>query len=193
MAFSGTTDRYVIFLKGINVGGHTVKMARLRELFTEMGFGNVATHIASGNVVLTAPDSDSRALERTIEAALDASLGYPVPAFARTDEELLRIASFDAFSERQRSGTVHGTYVAFLRTPAEPDTIRRVTEASTDDDLFRLYGRELYWLCRTRFSDSPFSGPALEKLLGGPTTVRKTTTVAKISSRYFDDEQRPWP
>ena len=30
---------YVALLRGINVGGHRVKMAHLRELFEELGFG----------------------------------------------------------------------------------------------------------------------------------------------------------
>ena len=35
--------KYVAFLKAINVGGHTVKMEQLRELFSGLKFGNVET------------------------------------------------------------------------------------------------------------------------------------------------------
>ncbi len=54
--------RYIALLRGINVGGHNVKMDRLRALFEELGFRDVATFIASGNVIFTAPDADERAL-----------------------------------------------------------------------------------------------------------------------------------
>ena len=40
--------RYVALLRGINVGGHRVKMDHLRSLFGDMGFDGVATFIASG-------------------------------------------------------------------------------------------------------------------------------------------------
>ena len=43
--------RYVALIRGINLGGHTVKMDRLKKLFEELGFKNVETFIASGNVV----------------------------------------------------------------------------------------------------------------------------------------------
>ena len=43
--------KYVALLRAINVGGHTVKMDRLRRLFEELGFKNVETFIASGNVI----------------------------------------------------------------------------------------------------------------------------------------------
>ena len=44
--------RYIAFLRAINVGGHnTVKMDFLRQLFESLGFSNVETFIASGNIV----------------------------------------------------------------------------------------------------------------------------------------------
>jgi uncharacterized protein (DUF1697 family) len=43
--------KYVAFLRAINVGGRTVKMGHLRSLFEAMGFSNVETFIASGNVI----------------------------------------------------------------------------------------------------------------------------------------------
>ena len=43
---------YVAFLLGINVGGHRkIKMSDLRTLFEKMGFSNVKTVLASGNVI----------------------------------------------------------------------------------------------------------------------------------------------
>ena len=61
---------YLVLLRGINVGGkNTVPMADLRTLLEGLGFENVSTYIASGNVFL---DSDlSRAnVAARIEAAL---------------------------------------------------------------------------------------------------------------------------
>ncbi len=48
---------YVAFLRAINVGGHNVKMEVLRALFEAQGYADVATFIASGNVIfhLTQP------------------------------------------------------------------------------------------------------------------------------------------
>ena len=60
-----TMRRYVAFLRAINVGGHTVKMDRLRALFAELGHGGVETFIASGNVIFEAAGG---------EAALEAAL-----------------------------------------------------------------------------------------------------------------------
>jgi uncharacterized protein (DUF1697 family) len=63
-------SRYVVLLRGINVGGkNPVPMARLRAVLEELGFSDVATYIASGNVIL---DSGRSAAEigALIEEAL---------------------------------------------------------------------------------------------------------------------------
>jgi uncharacterized protein (DUF1697 family) len=46
-------NTYIIFLRGINVGGkNKIPMADLRKCLDELGFSNVSTYIASGNVIL---------------------------------------------------------------------------------------------------------------------------------------------
>lgn len=66
------TERYVAFLRGINVGGKTtVSMDALRTCFEGLGFTDVKTYINSGNVLFKAGSYDPRQLESIIEPALD--------------------------------------------------------------------------------------------------------------------------
>lgn len=182
---SGTQDRRpraAAFLRAVNVGGRTVTMERLRELLAGQGLGRIETVLASGNLLFDLPPEGAATVERRIESRLRKELGYEVATFVRTAAEIEAIAHREPFGGAA-AGEVHGVYVAFL--PAEPDgeSRRAVESASTADDLLRVVGREVYWLCRTRFSDSPLSGPKLEKLLGQPATVRNLTTVRKVATR----------
>jgi uncharacterized protein (DUF1697 family) len=62
--------RSVVLLRGINVGGkNPVPMARLREVLGDLGYEDVVTYIASGNVILSSDHSAGR-IKREIEAAL---------------------------------------------------------------------------------------------------------------------------
>src|SRR5690348_9347846 len=88
---------YIALLRGINVGGHTVKMERLRELFTEVGFTHVRTYIQSGNVFFETAQTDRKILTQTIELHLRQSLGYEVPVFLRTIPELEQIVELNPF------------------------------------------------------------------------------------------------
>src|SRR5258707_1803833 len=113
-----TMPRCVAFLRAINVGGHTVKMDRLRTLFQTLGFDEVETFIASGNVLF-----DTRAgvpaVERKIEAALQKALGYEVRAFVPSGEEIVRLSNDAPFppSRRQQASRVN---IRFLTPPPRP-------------------------------------------------------------------------
>lgn len=174
--------KYIAFLRAINVGGHTVKMDHLRRLFEAMGFANVETFIASGNVIFEASEPNKKVLERKIEESLQEVLGYEVATFIRTTSELAEIAHHKSFKEPEADG--HNLYVAFLAdTPGEAGQ-QKLLSFTTDIDEFQINDREVYWLCRTKMSESAFSGALLEKTLGLPATLRNATTVKKIAAKY---------
>src|SRR4051812_37196638 len=106
--------RYVAFLRAINVGGHTVKMAALRELFEVLDLEQVETFIASGNVIFSSTVSDAAALEQQIEAHLRQSLGYPVATFLRSTVELASIAAHSPFQAAEHAAG-NTLYIAFLK------------------------------------------------------------------------------
>src|SRR2546426_4439388 len=90
--------KYVAFLRAINVGGHTVKMDHLRLLFEALGFSNVETFIASGNVIFDSKSKNTKALEEKIEGCLYETLGYPVSTFIRSTVEVATIANYKPFN-----------------------------------------------------------------------------------------------
>jgi uncharacterized protein (DUF1697 family) len=75
--------KYVVLLRGINVGGkNIVAMASLKKCLKELGFSNVSTYIASGNVIL---ESDKPADE--INALLEEAL----PKSFKLDDDLIKV------------------------------------------------------------------------------------------------------
>ena len=174
--------RHIAFLRAINVGGHVVKMERLRRLFEELGHSRVETFIASGNVVFEAPSRNGAALERAIETGLEESLGYAVATFIRSPAELAAVVRFRPFPETGAGGTT--LFVGFLSEPPAASAVRSLQDLSTGGDALRIRGRELYWRIRGGFSDSKLSGAKLEKLLGVQATFRNVTTVTKIAAKY---------
>jgi uncharacterized protein (DUF1697 family) len=74
---------YLVLLRGINVGGkNKVPMAALKELLEGMGYSNVSTYIASGNVILNS-DRPAKEIKREIEEAL--------PKAFRLDSDLISV------------------------------------------------------------------------------------------------------
>jgi len=174
--------RLIAFLRAINVGGHTVTMERLRKEFAALGLKDVETFIASGNVIFTSRSADLAALEKKIEARLRASLGYEVATFVRTDAEVAAVAGWQPFPAAQiEDATV---YVGFVDRPFDAAAARAVMTFKTETDDFRVKGREVYWLRKTRHSDSPFKYVSLEKTLKIRATFRGLNTVARLAAKH---------
>lgn len=181
---SAPMQRYVAFLRAINVGGHTVKMDRLRALFAALDLAEVETFIASGNVSFLAPEGeDPAALERRIEHHLRESLGYEVATFLRTPAQLAAIVAHRPFPESETEAA-HALYVGFLGAPPSEDAARKLLAFRSGEDDFHVHGREVFWLARRKVSESAFSGAKLEKALGMAATLRNVTTVAKLAAKH---------
>lgn len=180
--------RYVAFLRAVNVGGRVVKMERLRQLFEETGFTGVSTHIASGNVLFTAGRGRSTTLEAKIEKALEAALGWDVATFLRTPAELSAVAAHQPFAAED-VGEAFAIYVGFLKEPPSPGQHALVHGFRTPTDELAVNGREVWWLCRIRSSESDFSGGKLEKALGLSATFRNLTTVKAVAARLSADRR----
>ena len=175
--------RYIAFLRAINVGGHTVKMDMLRQLFEALGFSKVETFIASGNVIFESPQKNTRALEKTVEQQLRAALGYEVATFIRTATELSSIAHYQPFPPAQMEAA-QVFAVAFLTDALDLAIEKKLLALTTDIDQFQVQGREMYWLSRQKQSESTFSNAVLEKTLGQATTIRGINTIQRMVAKY---------
>lgn len=175
---------YVAFLRGMNIGGRRIKNEELRGHFEEMGFAGVATFRASGNVVFADPSgAKEAALAERVEAELDARLGYDVPVFLRSTEEVAAIAvhrPFDARAVKRSQGKLQ---VSLLKGKPTAAQRRRVLALATDADLLDLHGRELYWLPSGGLLESGLDLKAIEREIG-PDTRRTMGTIEQIAAKH---------
>jgi uncharacterized protein (DUF1697 family) len=161
-------------------------MAHLRTLFEALGFSNVETFIASGNVIFTPPDTPAQTLEKQIERHLHQSLGYEVTTFIRSASELAAIARHQPFPAAELDAEGNWLYIAFLPFPPQDEARQKLMAFRNAVDDFHVHEREVYWLVRRKISESTFSGALLEKTIGMPATVRNVTTVKKLAAKYPD-------
>jgi uncharacterized protein (DUF1697 family) len=154
-------------------------MDRLRELFAELGFHNIATLIASGNVTFDASTAEAAKLESKIERYLHTRLGFLSETYLRSRSELEAVIEHTAFPAATVK-SAHALWIAFLKrepTRAAADALMGV-RCPTDE--FHVHGREVHWLRRATSSESKFTG-SLDKILGMPVTARNITTVRKLA------------
>ena len=174
--------RYVALLRGINVGGHRVKMDHLRSLFADLRFDDVATFIASGNVIFSTPSENPAELEATIEEHLHGALGYEVATFVRTPAELRD--TIDIRGDELHHPD-HSVYVAFTHSAPDSTVRDALVALESGTDRFEFRGREVYWLMRGKVSASPlFKGNDVAKAMKSvPHTTRNITSLQKLLAK----------
>lgn len=176
-------NRYVAFLRGMNLGGRRITNEALRSHFEALGCDNVATFRASGNVIF-AKDGSAARLTAQLEDGLAEALGYDVPVFLRSAKELLAIAAQEPFAATQLNASKGKLQVGMLAKKPSAAAAKKALTLSSVDDRLAIERRELYWLPRGGLSESELDLKALAKTVG-PTTIRTKGTIDQIAAKHF--------
>ncbi len=173
----------------MNVGGHRLTNEELRAHFLTLGFSEVATFRASGNVVFAGDTRPPEAVEAHIEEGLASLLGYAVPTFIRTDHEVRAIAARQPFAAERVAGSAGKLQVSLLRASPTPDIRAQVLALAGEEDGLAFGAsstegeRELYWLPSGGLLESELDVDAIDRLLG-PCTRRTKGTIELIARKH---------
>ncbi|RYG65798.1 DUF1697 domain-containing protein [bacterium] len=170
---------YIALLRAINVGGRTVKMEKLRELFSELGLEDVRTYIQTGNVFFTSEAKDRAQLTAQIEEHLKKSLGYEVPVMLRTVDELEYALSLDPFKDVEITDEVR-LCIAFLSEPLPEDVQFPLVSPKEDMRLLSVTKGEVFLVAYHAPGKAANAAAFIEKAFKVKTTTRFWGTTGKI-------------
>jgi uncharacterized protein (DUF1697 family) len=177
-------ERYVAFLRGMNLGKRRIKNSELVSHFEAMGLEDVATFRASGNVVFVDPSGESESkLQKRLEKELDERLGYDVAVFLRSVEKVAAIAARDPFPAQAIAASKGKPQVVLLGRKPSAKAKKAVKDLAPEGDLMVLKGRELHWLPTVGLSETEIDTKALDAALGKGTT-RTAGTIEQIAAKY---------
>ena len=171
-------ETYVALLRGVNVGQNTLKMERLRQLWSELGFKNVTTYVQSGNVVFEAEGSPT-SWSSAIDQRLAGETRLPVAVLVRTPAELKSIIVRNPFL-KEKAIDRSKLHVTFLASAAGKDALKKLSAVNAGADHFRLSGREVYLYCPNGYGRTKLSNNAIERVLSVKATTRNWNTVKRL-------------
>jgi uncharacterized protein (DUF1697 family) len=177
-------DRYVAFLRGMNLGGRRIKNEELKREFEQLGMSDVACFRASGNVVFATEKGGEAKLTERIEAGLGEALGYKVPVFLRDAAGLRAVAAHEPFDSSLVTASKGKLQVTFLLAKPSKGKGREALDLATAEDRLAIEGRELYWLPSGGISESNLDLKAIESILGA-WTMRTKGTIDQIVAKHF--------
>lgn len=177
--------KWVALLRGVNVGGITVKSAELGALFRELGFAGVKTVLASGNVLFETDDGGTTAkdaaLKKRIEKGLGERFGYDAWIVLLEHDTLAGIVEAYPFDETDGMQP----YVVFASDEA---VLREITkeagslEPGTDGGERTAPGSGvLYWeVAKGSSTDTSFAKYLAKARFKSTTTTRNLRTLRKL-------------
>lgn len=172
---------YVAFLRAINVGGRRIASDALAQRFVDLGFSDVHTYLASGNVIFDA-EGPADELTGQIEDHLSDTLGYEVPAFLRTMSDVATLTSASPF-DVVSTDTPTKRYVVFARSVLNTAQQNALDELATAVDQFVPSGSHIFWHRDLDAGESMSTGE-LESALGIKLTRRAMRTLERIVSKF---------
>ncbi len=169
---------HAAFLRGINVGGNNlIKMSDLKQAFESMGFTNVKTLLASGNVLF---DAAKKVASKTIEQQLEKKYDRHISVIVRTVDELKDLADGEPFKKIRVTPQVR-LYISLL--PEKPASKLKIPYVSPDKsfEILQVRGKDICSvLTLSPDVHTPDAMKIIEKEFGKNVTTRNWNTIMKI-------------
>lgn len=167
--------RRIVLLRAVNVGGATLPMARLREIAGGLGASDVATYIASGNLIADVP-GDPHDFDRALERAVEGEFGFFREVISRSPEQVRTALDAHPFEVIEPKFS----YVTFLLAAPEPDRVAAAEDVATGDDRWQVIGSELHVRYAEGAGRPQLKVDTLMRRLGTPGTARNLSTVRRL-------------
>lgn len=175
--------RYSAFLRGINVGGnHKVPMAELKKTLEKLGFENVKTLIASGNVVFESSQLNVVKLKLTIEKELQQKFGFEVPTIIRTADYLGALIKTDPFKKIKVTPLTR-LYVTFLGDKPAKELKKPYLSEGKEFRILEVTDGEIFSVLELSPTNRTVdSMNYIQKKFGKNITTRNWNTVQKMAA-----------
>lgn len=181
MAKTASRCRYVLLLRGINVGGHKrVPMADLKVMLAGLGYANVRTLLNSGNAVFDTPrTTQPERLASTIESAIERTFGFSSRSFVLTSEELDTVVAENTLAVVCDNPS--RLMVAYYGSAADREKVAPLTRQSWSPEALEVGSKAAYVWCPAGILESELFDAVGRSLKSGVTT-RNWATTSKLQA-----------
>lgn len=172
--------KYVALLGGINVGSHRLKMSELKQYFEELNLKNVRSYISSGNIFFESESKDKNRLSLELQEQLKSRLGYEVPVFLKTLDELRRLLKDAPFNNMELDSSKRSC-VLFTNIQLSRMSNFPIVSSKNDMEIVAVDGTEAFLVWHI-INGRPPSGVFGKDVLPSNNTLRFYHTLQKIYS-----------
>ena len=175
-------QKYVAFLRGINVGGNKkVSMAELKKVLEKNGLHNVRTILASGNVIFESDSISINELQTKISTAIEKAFRFNVPVLLRTFKDVEKLVALNPFNGIKVTPQTR-LYVTFLSKILKNKLAVNYTSPDKSFKIISATGNAVFSVLDLSMTGTPEAMSILEKEFGKDVTTRNWNTILKLFS-----------
>ena len=174
---------WIGFLRAVNVGKRQVKMQVLRDLLSDNGFGEVVTHIASGNVRLSTPLRSAAKVETTLRTVISDGFGFDVPVVVRTPAQLVTLSEA-AGSLPSPLGPEARRYVTMTTGGLSAQGRTALDQWDAPGERAVVIGDDVVLFLTKPSHEAMLTNARLEKLTGATGTARDIKVVRALAEKW---------
>jgi uncharacterized protein (DUF1697 family) len=176
--------KYVAFLRGIGPTNPQMRNEKIKRVFEESGFKNVAALLLSGNILFESDSRKAEELETLIEKALNNKLGFTTTAIVRTQKQISDLIAREPFRGMTDSSKCK-LNVTFLKKKQKLKLKFPIEPEGTSYKLIGEYNGAIFSSIDLSGSKTPQLMLFLEKQFGKQITTRTWNTTNKIFKAIF--------
>jgi len=174
---------YVLLLRAVNVGKRVLKMEDARRVLEENAFLDVASHIQTGNLLVTTPMRSPAKVEQAAGECLSSAAGFDIVAMARRPVDLTNLVNAadgipPSFDEQV------GRYVAFCQQDLAGDVVARLAAWEVPGERAHVIGRDVLVELGRPFNEAKLGNAEVERVTGAPATMRNLTVVRTLAQKW---------
>jgi uncharacterized protein (DUF1697 family) len=174
---------FVVLLRAVNVGKRKLRMEDARKVLEDNAFVDVASHIQTGNFLLTTPMRTPARVEAAVGECLSTAAGFDIVAIARRPEELAGLVEAVDGIPQAFDGAV-ARYVAFCREEVAADAAASLAAWETGGERAHVLGRDVVIELGKAFHEAKLGNAEVERITGGPATTRNLTVVRTLAQKW---------
>jgi len=174
-------EKYIAFLRAINVGGHNrVPMAELKHHLEYNGFENVVTYINSGNILVSSTHTDVAEIRSQFEAIIFEAFHLKTPVMILSLNDLSSALNHAPVWWDEDETAKHNAI--FVLPPADAQAVyREICDIKLASEKVDLYGRVIFWTVPIE----DYSAASLSKVVRAKTLEKITVRNAKTTKKML--------
>lgn len=166
---------YVAFLRGINVGGRNlIRMKDICQKLESVGFHNVASYRASGNILFESEEKQNHIVEK-IEKELHNMTDSDITVFLRDSFEIEEMVESEPFKGRESNSAK--LYVTLISHKTPLDIVLPLKSLHADVEVFLLKDGNVFSQAYLRKGRYGAPNKLVESKFKLPATTRNWNTI----------------